>query len=199
LRRLGCRVPSALVPKQQQIVPLQSSKNKEREKMTSSFSTQVTVSALLLAASVVIFSTAGPSKSTWSWSCAGYQVVPGSNYDFAYVNFTINQTYDPLYCKTNSHPNATLPIFRDLLTGEFLGKIKPWFWVGLYRLNGTYANNTGFYWIDGVPATERLPNWYMTYPYSTTQCIISRPDGSLVEANDCFSKQDIFCEVSGNY
>jgi hypothetical protein len=32
LRRLGCRVPSALVPKQQQIVPLQSSKNKEREK-----------------------------------------------------------------------------------------------------------------------------------------------------------------------
>jgi hypothetical protein len=138
------------------------------------------------------FVVAGPSTS-----CTGYYVVPGSLFDYAYSKQP-NQTtyYNASAMCTDSNANATLPIFRDTVTGPYLANITAWFIVGLYQQNTSFPrNNSGFVWADNVSAALRTPNWYTNNLDYDQSCVYARPNG-LVQSLNCTSKKDIFCEIS---
>jgi hypothetical protein len=100
-----------------------------------------------------------------SQSCANFQVVPGSLFDFAYRSTSYFAARDLSYCGSSVHPNATLPIFRDTRTGPFIAQeFGAWFWVGLYQNDTSLQNNSGFVWIDKVSAVVRNPVWALYNP-----------------------------------
>jgi hypothetical protein len=73
-------------------------------------------------------------KADLSMSCSGYQVVPGSEFDFAYSTSVVSfQPYDTTYCGLNSHPNSIIAIYRDNLTAAWIAGIYPWGWAEILR------------------------------------------------------------------
>jgi hypothetical protein len=104
--------------------------------------------------------------------------------------------YDALFCRTNIHPNATLPIYRDRKTAEFVSGIQNWNWVGLYQAYPSNQNDSRFEWVDGVSGDERAPDWAVHPVDYTNDCVRGRPDGKL-KTNDCGATDTYFlCEIA---
>jgi hypothetical protein len=84
-------------------------------------------------------------KAGLSISCSGYQVVPGSEFDFAYTTSVVSfQPYDTTYCGLNSHPNSVIAIYRDNLTAARIARIYPWGWAGISQEHFGWDNDSVF-------------------------------------------------------